>query len=817
LQRPIWSRFADPPRRIAQRCGARLQPLVQRVAGNPLARRIARLVANNPGRRLALAVLFIAIMCRFVPLSPAMPGTTLDESWAFGMNQAMAQGLVSGRDIIFTFGPYASIFTGLYHPSTDGLMVFGSAYLAITYWIAIVALTRGARPYLVWCLLAVLAGLLTSRDALLMSYPLLVGVACCTGRTRSAERSPWLVLCLAAVLFSSFGLLPLIKGSMAPICGLIAATIFAGLVFERSWRLAACVVVSSVASMVVFWIAAGQALIVLPAYIRALFPFISGYAEAMAIPGDTSEIVGYLICAVILLAGVVSVKPTPPGTRRSVFAIFAAFLFVAFKAGFVRHDTHALISGTSLLIAGVVFWGTQDSRLRVAVLVSSVLGWMYIDSHHLGSSTGSFLANVRALYSGSWDGVRRRWTTEWPRDQFDAGVRVIKEAYALPVLDGTTDVYPCNQTILLASGNRWNPRPVFQSYAVYNQFLAEPNRAHLLGSTAPDNILFSVAALDGRLPPLEDAPSWPALLALYRPVTLVPGLVTLRRRTDGATLPVVETLGTSSHGLGRVVPVPDVDAFVFAEIEIEPTLFGKLAATLFKPNPLTITVTLSSGVTRSYRYISSMGKLGVLISPLVENTQEFTQLYGGVSYLGAKKVSGFSIAPSAGTSGWKHRYRITFKAMKLRSVEDPRRFYALAEVLTGAVEVAGEPAHCAGNVEMIDGVSPAPRKLTAGGVLEISGWLARSLEGARLAEVVVLVLTDPAGRHTVWKTRQVNRPDIGAQLKDPRFATSGYAASIDVSKLAGPYDLALAVKDGDRIERCSEFTFPVTVTPVTGQ
>ena len=60
-------------------------------------------------------LLFITLICIFVPFSPAMPGEGLDPSWVFGMNQAVAQGFAFGRDLIFTFGPYASIYTKTFH------------------------------------------------------------------------------------------------------------------------------------------------------------------------------------------------------------------------------------------------------------------------------------------------------------------------------------------------------------------------------------------------------------------------------------------------------------------------------------------------------------------------------------------------------------------------------------------------------------------------------------------------------------------------------------------------------------------------------
>src|SRR6476469_6515006 len=91
------------------------------------------------------ALSLITAICIFVPFSPVMPEDGLDASWMFGMNQAVAQGLAIRRDIIFTFGPYASIYTQAYHPATDYMMMFGSLYLALSYWFALVLLSINSR------------------------------------------------------------------------------------------------------------------------------------------------------------------------------------------------------------------------------------------------------------------------------------------------------------------------------------------------------------------------------------------------------------------------------------------------------------------------------------------------------------------------------------------------------------------------------------------------------------------------------------------------------------------------------------------------
>ena len=78
---------------------------------------------RRTAQRLLLGLLLLSVAASIVPLKPDMPDRSLDGSWAWSMNQAVAQHLVFGRDIVFTFGPYASIYTRTYHPATDALML----------------------------------------------------------------------------------------------------------------------------------------------------------------------------------------------------------------------------------------------------------------------------------------------------------------------------------------------------------------------------------------------------------------------------------------------------------------------------------------------------------------------------------------------------------------------------------------------------------------------------------------------------------------------------------------------------------------------
>jgi hypothetical protein len=788
-----------------------------------IARSLASRIRSNPARFVALALLLVTLACIVIPFSPVLPAAPLDDSWALGLNHALAEGRVFGRDILFTFGPYSNVFSMAYHPATDGLMMFASAYLAVGYWFAVVQLTRDSKPSLPWGILVVLAAVMSgrdARDALLMSYPLLVGLVCFRIAIRSSELPARFTPVVIGVLASTFGLLSLIKGSMMIACGLIAVGVVALLLIHKQWRFAVALVVSPVLALAGFWLLAGQPISALADYIRSFSPIISGYTEAMAIPGDTSEIVIYLIGCAILLTAVLAVRGTSTRPRIILCGIFAAFLFVAFKAGFVRHDSHALIPAQGLLLAAVLFAGAFEARLGHVVVVASALIWGYVHHHYIDMSPRAALAKVVNTYADATAGLRKRLAADWPEQEFHARLDWLKRSSRIPALEGTTDIYSYRQAELISSENRWNPRPMIQSYAAYNSYLADRNRAHLLGSTPPENVVFRVEFLDHRLPALDDGASWPVLLARYRPVSFDDGMLILRRRPEVDSMAELMTIKTQTGRLGKPVAVPQVDSFVFVEIAVKPTLLGKLASAVFKTDALLIQLNLANGQSKTYRYVAGLGRSGLVLSPLVENTAELTALYAAGGSLNAKQVTSFVITPAESTRLWKPRFQITFKRVTSKPVLGARQLWELIsgdqqldQIHRGAgIDGVLDPAGCDGVIDDINDFRPPPGDIPVSGLLSVSGWTARSVTEANIPEGVVLVLTDEQGQHTLFDVRKTQRPDVSAFFNDHRLDPSGFTTRVDVSKFEGRYTLAIAFEEAGRIELCPRLTNTLVLT-----
>lgn len=609
-------------------------------------------------RRALMTVLLLTLVCVFVPFLPQMPEGPLDPSWAFGMNQSVANGVAFGQGVIFTFGPYASIYTSLYHPATDALMVFGALYLALSYWFAVSLVARDFQWQLVAVLCAALACLMYSRDALLFSYPLIVGVYCYRYADRQDDRGGNLVI--LALLFGPFGLLPLIKGSLLVLCGATGGLALALLLWRRKLAAGAIAVMSAGLSMLIFWLMAGQPIGALPAWFASMIPIVSGYTEAMSIDGIGWEIAAYLLVAVAMLALVYRSPHVRPSGRTYITLIFTGYLFLAFKGGFVRHDLHAMMAGTSLLLAAIFAAMLFQSRIAFALVAASLLVCVGINRSYDDVSPRRIAHNVLATYSQSWLGVKLRIGDKGRlAAEYERALSALRSKVPMPRLQGTADIYSYHQSYLLASGNSWNPRPVLQSYSAYTPSLLEINRAHLLAANAPDNVAFRVETIDGRIPSSEDGLSWPVLLATYTPIARDEAFVYLRKQEDAA-VPDGQVIASGKHEFMDHVVVPAENKPVFARIDLQPTFAGKLVGIFYKPSPLHIRVDLEDGSARVYRIIPGMVRTGMLISPLVESTAEFGQLYQDPARLAGKRVKSFAIAPAANRWHWQPRYGVEF-------------------------------------------------------------------------------------------------------------------------------------------------------------
>ena len=728
----------------------------------------------RPGLTALAATLFAVwvMISAFHPFHPTLPQAGLDASWVATMGEATDRGWRWGVDVTFTYGPAASLVTGYLNAAYLTLTLPLLLLTCLCFGSALVLLAGAGAPSgrggaaIVGA--AVTVGLLATAargyDSLFLVSPLLPFLlALRPGRFGAVA------LAVTAGGAAAVGVLGLAKMSFA----LAALPLFVLGDAAALWRGRPPVLTGSGAlGFVAADLAYGQRLADLPAFVRGQGEVVAGYSEAMALDGSRAELIGFVLAAAGLLAVSAvsewSARPRGAGSRFAVPVGLALVLLILFKAGFVRQDGHTLIAWYGLaLAAAVLSWARLRRTLpRAALLAVAVLG---------GTALGPWLAASRALPSARLAAaasaerdlfvtdpgteLAAAWSLAWDpagtvagwRDAKDQAWRDIAAATPLPRLDGGVDVLPSWQSRLLVPGLDYRPRPSFQEYSTYTPGLAAANRAFLSGPGAPAWVLFGpepgfgALTLDRRYPNLAEGALWPDLLAGYRPERRIGELVALHRRAA----PVPLTFGPLRRvaaDFGEAVPVEPPPrgggkaGAVVLGVVVRPTLLGRLAALLFRPAPLFVTVGFADGHRMPYRFVSGIGAGGFVVSPLVTNATEFEMLAEGAVPPPGRIVTSFSldVAPRF----WS--------------------FYAPSvaiEMRTVAVEAAPAPA------------APA------------SAWAALALAAGADADAVDIPAVPPA---------RASLPVAGLSR-----VTLGYGLTLDPDVPPGPEKICFAVHPAD--------------------
>ena len=784
-------------------------------------------------KSIVMGFFIITVLVVFVPFRPIMPLAGLDPSWTLSINQAVSQGLSFGNEIVFTYGPNASISTRFYHPATDQMMLFGSLFLAIVYICMVLSLAKGV-SFLWVIFFALFLLIIQGRDALFFSHSFILSLLVYritlpkdhSNKISFSRFSSVQIL----IYFFSLGLLPTIKGTLfvTVFVTMILSAFFFSTNKQKS--LAFIVLVSPVLSFMLFWFIAGQTWHTLPDFFISLGQIISGYTEAMAMTGFHSDIFVFVGAAIVILLALVVEKPIFSLSKNFLFLSYVFFLFVAFKNGFVRHDGHALTAGDAIVVSVLLLPFVIKNKLIFPSFLLAILTWGVITSHYGNTNLAALYHRATGNYVNACNGLRSRINdSDYLNEEYESSLSKIQDAINIPVLEGTTDLYPYHQAYLIASNNAWNPRPVMQSYSAYTPLLANMNKDHLIGEDAPDNILFRVLAIDGRLPALEDGLSWPVILNDYSVQGFIGPYMYFQKRITASTEVVVSQKQTKIIFEGRGIldnwfELPKAQEPLLAQILIEPTLFGKFYSVLYKPPEMRMLVTLRDGEQKDFRVVTSMLKSKFLLSPLIESTDDFVFLTGKQGYLDGhtiKRIKIYSVEPFGKRSKkllewlWKSTYEIKLSTLEIMHDTDYTRLYEFVEIVgADALPVLNTSnTQCGGSIVQVNGSNLSTKfaPLNISDVLSVYGRSPVTPSLNESPDMVYVTLTDPEGKRLYLATQQVAHKNLVHSFTQVNEQPSGYEVYADVSTLNGVYTLGLSYINEEKLMNCENLSVEIIV------
>lgn len=776
----------------------------------------ARLLISGLRFVLQLGIVVAAALV-FLPLAPAMPQAGLDPGWVFGMNQAINARLAFGTDLIFTFGPYAFIYTNEFSPGLSSLHFFGGFVIGMAFILGLYVLSRRTPYPTISCATALALTFFLphagTADVIYMSIPVLYLFVCWTHQGKGMLEAGALIS-----LAFSLSLLTLTKGSFALASLLVIIVGFVSAMVRRTATRGVFPVVTYLLALPALWILAGQNLSSLSGFVGNSVEVIRGYSNAMSITGPIWQPILFCFAAVVLFAA---------NRRRFNFDIpdsafvlcSAALLFLSFKAGFVRHDGHAMIAGGMLAVIAFAFALTAPLRraswLGVFIGLSS---WVAITQTWMPLTARSVLQRAEAmLWQGVAGAIGRIQHPDALSARYDAALSSIRAAHPLPPVEGTADIYSFGQSRLLSHAIDWSPRPVFQSYSVYTSRLAEMNARHLLGRRAPDTVFFAAEPIDGRLAAMEDGASWPALLSRYELRDLVDDVAVFRRRPANEVKPVImRPISSSRYDFGENVPLPREPAW--ATVAIRPTLLGQAISVLFRAPVLHIVLQFPDGQEKRHRFIAGAASAGFLVSPVVETTADFVMLVAGEAYFPANKrpiafrLEGGSLPANFLRLFWAPAFEIGLHAVILPADARARDLALAPFSRPMRVDTPPAPARGVCHLDSINGGPPSARVSLEGGlVAEVVGWGFLTGPRRHSPSHAALLLTGADETVLSVPVTLLNRPDVAHHFGQDDLVRVGFRSRLNLDQIAGSFTVSLELSSEHGRETCKLHTEPFSI------
>ncbi|WP_457370679.1 hypothetical protein [Pseudomonas sp. TE3911] len=730
--------------------------------------------------------------------APQMPQNDLDPSWAWGISHAVDTGISLGKDIVFTYGPLANVYTWVYSEKYGSIYFILSLYLAIAMYFGTWSLFVDKHRFIpVLALAMIFAWFGFRKDAFLMAIPV-IAIFNLIGSNLEGEKLKGRRLYALIVLLPALGILPLIKLSFSAICGFSALLGGLLLIRQREYKGLAAVLLIPVVTLVGLWVVIGQKLAELPMYILNALPIISGYTEAMALYDSLVLPAVALVGSAFILYGILSTTKLPRLLASTAAILGAAYLFLVFKAGFVRQDTHPSMTGIGMMTLALLAWPMVHSLRTLGTTVFAVAAGSAVAFLSLSTNpaalTGYFFARADSSLNGA---MVRAFDPGVFKADYEATKQQIAASDPIPKLNGSTDIYSYAQAALLASNNEWSPRPVFQSYSAYTPTLLQKNADFLQSSRAPTNIVFNVEPIDGRLASLDDGASWPALFQQYEPQAMAGKRVILSR--NDSPVPTFVDLGRVNARMGQSLKIPDFDGQVYMTANVRPSVLGKLKSLIFKPSYLLGRVTLKNGRALDYRVISGMMQTPFLISPLVESSKEFLSMYVSPEFLDVKRVESVAIySKKDNDRGWLDAVTVNFYGMKNPQSEHARDLLQIEKPKHTEKPAAGE---CVGSLDAINGGPVINGIAKVNNFVSLRGWSAERPDSS-MDHVKRVVFIEGVKGLLMANAVSEARADVADHFNAPQMLMSGYLSYIDVTELQGRYQLSLGMERNGQVIRC---------------
>ena len=500
-------------------------------------------------------------------------GDWIDPSWSVALQMAAQRRMAFGRAIAFTYGPLGLLTSSAmavprYGLASAWVRVFLFAAIA---WFVVTRLSKVVHPVIAAAVAVPLVWAITpanSTDPLVILY-LVIGLAVAAlddGAEVHWRHEAAVAVAVGLTVVWKFDVgVEIVAVSML---FLVAQTLLG----RQQWRTALLRagrgIGISIATSVLVWAIVGQPMAAIGSYIRYSTSSLFGFGAMTA----TNSALWFAMAAALAAFGVIALAIERWGgaTSKRIIVIKIGFVVLALyliaKQSWTRSDPGHVSRFAALVM--IVATALVARRTLAQYLLTAGLAFVMV----VGS-----VSHVPILQPGSsWRAAQRFWTmtvsSKARADRVAWGHQALPSTMTVPptmierVRGHTVHIEPFNTSVVWAYQLRWDPVPVFQSYAAYTDALDRLNARELDSATGPEFILAEPGSIDARVPRFESPAAVLSELCHYRLIETSTRWHLLQRRTTRAC-GTTRSLGSSS---AKTITVPSgrPDEIVIARVHI---------------------------------------------------------------------------------------------------------------------------------------------------------------------------------------------------------------------------------------------------------
>ena len=574
---------------------------------------------------------FVWVLCCYMLLPTVLvylPGNGLDASWELGLNMAKKQGLIFGRDVVFTYGPLGYLHTKLtVYLWTGSLYIFHLFLISNAFYILwLISGLLNWKQYIFPCILILVAGdlILSGVDMLLFIYFIFFSLFTLFQGSRFT-----LLLCSIIAIISFF--IKLNTGILINLLFFVNLILLLLVNGGQNW----------IKTFIYFTLHTGVIILLakflnvdILGYIKGTMHLIGSFNDAMIIyPSDLSLIVALSSLSILFISFFVKPQYWFSDIKSFMLLLFVSIgTYIAFKTGYVRADQHVVV----FFIYFPVFIGflylfsdltSSKAILGVCFIFSLVISILTIQ--HLIPSRNIFSNLVKIPYINEWRNQKNYVQNMDHIFQQNLEQNSLPAEILTQIGSQSIDIIPWEISYAYYYQLHYNPRPVFQSYSAYHPYLDGLNVQKFLSTNAPECVLFHhyQAIEQYRNAFWDESQTKLAILRTYEPTAFHGEFLLMKRRPVRFELEEVSEKGFELSW-NDTLHIKETDNLQYLYADMEYNLWGKLKRFFFQPNWNNVYVYIESQtIPKQYRAIIPIFKGGVLINREVSSNTDYFNFF----------------------------------------------------------------------------------------------------------------------------------------------------------------------------------------------